>query len=40
MRQGIVVARVDDLRLDALERQFLVNVGAKLFRLKVSGGRG
>jgi hypothetical protein len=29
--QGIVVASVDDPRLDAFERQFLKNVGSKLY---------
>jgi hypothetical protein len=33
--QGIVVASVDDPRLDAFERQFLRNAGAKLYGPKV-----
>ena len=34
--QGIVVASVDDPRLDAFERQFLKNVGSKLYGPKAS----
>lgn len=34
--QGIVVASVDDPRLDAFERQFLKNVGTKLYGPKDS----
>lgn len=33
---GIVVASVDDPRLDAFERQFLKNVGAKLYSSRTS----
>ena len=29
--QGVVVAKIDDPRLDTFERQFLTNVGAKLY---------
>ena len=29
--QGIVVASIDDARLDTFERQFLRNIGEKLF---------
>lgn len=34
--QGIVVASIDDPRLDAFERQFLRNVGTKLYGPKAS----
>ncbi len=29
--QGIVVAKVDDPRLDTFERQFLKNIGRKIY---------
>jgi len=29
--QGIVVAKLDDPRLDSFERQFLANIGNKIF---------
>lgn len=29
--QGIVVAKLDDPRLDAFERQFLKNIGRKIY---------
>ena len=32
--QGIVVAKVDDPRLDTFERQFLKNIGNKIFGAK------
>ena len=34
--QGIVVASVDDPRLDSFERQFLKNIGERLFGRKVA----
>jgi hypothetical protein len=33
--QGIIVAKLDDHRLDEFERQFLKNIGSKLFGQKV-----
>lgn len=32
--QGIIVAKLDDHRLDEFERQFLKNIGSKLFGQK------
>ncbi len=32
--QGVVVANIDDHRLDPFERQFLKNIGSKLFGQK------
>lgn len=29
--QGIIVAKIDDPRLDAFERQYLINLGEKLY---------
>jgi hypothetical protein len=32
--QGVVVAKIDDPRLDTFERQFLRNIGGKLYGQK------
>ena len=38
--QGVVVAKIDDPRLDSFERQFLKNIGGKLYGRQGSGRHG